>query len=210
MKSLINAIFAFLPVMAGMLLTPALSAAALCNGAGLPTDAPLFYLVSAEGKDRGAADVPSAGMRSPETRERLTDLFGRDDVDVFLFNRDQTDAKPLHDGRGAGLFRSVNLNGDRIDDFFIYEPAGAFYYIMLYAGCGDDFYTPVGAFDSRELPVPARYVPPTGTGDVKWAEFEVIAPDKTVRHADPLVNWARRTWRFDGTLYRQVKIEPLQ
>lgn len=184
-----------------------LFAAPVCKGAGLPHDAPLYYLVSAGVTDKGDADEPSAEDSKPDKRESLADIYGRDDVAVFLFNRDPAGERPLRYGVSIGLFRSADLNGDSIDDFFIYEPAGAFYYVMLYAGCGDGYYTPVGAFDSREIPAPAQYTPVNG---VKWAQYEVMAPDKTLRHADPLVNWAKRTWRFDGQAYRQVKVEPLK
>jgi len=193
---------------AGMFLLPVLSfSAPVCKGAGLSADAPVYYLISARLTDRGIADEPPAEDSMPDKRERLADIFAKNDVDVFLFNRDTAGDRLLRYGVHIGLFRSVDLNGDIIDDLFIYEPAGAFYFIMLYAGCGDDYYTPVGSFDSREIPVPVRYSPVNG---VKWARFEVIAPDKTMRHADPLVNWAKRTWMFDGKVYRQTKIGPLK
>ncbi|WAW09814.1 hypothetical protein NB640_11420 [Oxalobacter vibrioformis] len=193
---------------AGMLLLPALAfSAPACKGVGLPHDAPMFYLISARVTDKGIADEPSGKNSTPDKRERLADIFAKNDVDVFLFNRNPAGDRALGYGVTIGLFRSVDLNGDIVDDLFIYEPAGAFYFIMLYAGCGDDYYTPVGSFDSREIPVPARYSPVNG---VKWAEFEVIAPDRTMRHADPLVNWAKRTWSFDGKVYRQMKVEPLK
>lgn len=196
-------------LVAGLLLLPAVVfAASACKGAGLPHDAPMYYLISAGITDKGIADEPSAEDSIPGKRERLEDILCRNnDVDVFLFNRDPAGDQPLRYGVFFGFFRSVDLNGDSIGDFFIYEPAGAFYYVMFYAGCGDDYYTPVGEFDSREIPAPVQYAPVNG---VKWARFNVIAPDKTVRHEDPLVNWARRTWTFDGKAYRQVKVKPLK
>ena len=98
----------------------------------------------------------------------------------------------------------------------IHEPCGAFYFIRLYADCGENYFTPVGEFDSRELPDPRATGGPvpermekSGSGNADWAEYTVIAPDHTRSHYDPLVNWARRTWTFNGTSYGLTAVGPL-
>ena len=87
-----------------------------------------------------------------------------------------------------------------------YEPAGGFYFITLYAACGDNYYTPVATFESREIPEAKVRSEVNG---VLWEEYTVIAPDPASSHDAPLMNWARRTWKFDGTRYRQTAVEPL-
>jgi hypothetical protein len=191
----------------------------LCRGAGLPPDAPLYYLLSKKSRYKKGTDLhfPKLhdGERRPFRRRSIESIertlaaearAAQPSTTILYVVSLGKDGEYAIDGLPAMLFQKTDVNGDGLADLLYYEPAGSFYFIRLYAACGDEYFTPVAEFDSREIPEARTHVEVNGA---RWAEYVVIAPDPTSSHYAPLKNWARRTWQFDGTRYRQTAVEPL-
>ena len=194
-------------------------AAPVCRGAGLAPEAALHYLISVPWAypENNLPTLPDGSADRDSGRERIEDVAGKVDSVVFIIRAAGKNEPAPHADQEAVLFMKTDINGDAFPDFMIYEPCGAFFHIRLYAGCGDTYFTPVGEFDSREIPEPRaapRSLPElpesVESGGAGWAEYVVIAPDPTRSHYDPLVNWSRRTWKFDGARYSLTAVEPLR
>ncbi|MDL2316473.1 invasion protein [Desulfovibrio sp. OttesenSCG-928-A18] len=112
----------------------------------------------------------------------------------------------------------ADLNHDGIMDFLYREdPVLQLVAYLIFAGCGDNYYTPVGVFIARYAGhgEDMETVPGNAAGPA-WDEFRVIAPDlpdhRNPGHDDPLFNWANRRIGFDPALgiYREMLVEPLK
>ena len=194
-------------------------AAPVCRGAGLAPEAAPHYLISVPWTypENDLPTLPDGPSDRESGRMRIEDVAGKVDSVVFIIRATGKNEPAPHSDQEAVLFMETDINGDAFPDFMIYEPCGAFFHIRLYAGCGDTYFTPVGAFDSREIPEPRAALRPlpeppesAESGGAGWAEYVVIAPDPTQSHYDPLVNWARRTWKFDGARYSLTAVEPVK
>ena len=186
-------------------------ASPICQGAGLPPDAPLYYLISKKRlpSKKGEWRIPklhSGTERRPTRRQSVERVLDQEDTALYIVSLKKADDSPMSTGLPIEFFKQTNINDDGLADLLYYEPAGAFYFIALYAACGDNYYTPVAEFLARDVPEPELRSEVSGAS---WAEYSVIAPDPTSSHDAPLKNWARRTWKFDGTRYQQTAVEAL-
>lgn len=205
-----------------------------CRGAGIFADAPLYYLVATphdhaqQSKHTAQSPqqrvTPQKALEQWESKELLT-VYALDlaKAQAASVQRSSWPRQERLDTEYRGESRSIaptDFNHDGITDFFLNEdPHAGLRVSLLFLGCGDKYFTPLGFFSANwsQTTGPAVTVSQGNIAGHIWDIFTVITPDLPGgailygAHDASLPNMARRVIAYDPTkgVYGETLVTPL-